>query len=89
MKKGRIELIALLIVGAVAGWAVDELFLGDRYGLLGNIILGVVGAFVGGFIFDRLGGPGRRGFIFRVIVAIIGAAVALLLYSLFKNNIDV
>ena len=58
------SLIAFLLIGAVAGWLAGLLMRGGGFGLLGNIVVGIVGAFVGGFLFGLVGlsaGSGRLG----------------------------
>jgi uncharacterized membrane protein YeaQ/YmgE (transglycosylase-associated protein family) len=55
-------LIAWLIVGLIAGWLAGQFMKGGGYGLVGDIIVGVVGAFIGGFLTSLLGlsaGPAR------------------------------
>ena len=49
-------LLAFLFIGAIAGWLAGKLLQGGGFGLLGNIVVGIVGAVVGGFIFGFLGG---------------------------------
>jgi uncharacterized membrane protein YeaQ/YmgE (transglycosylase-associated protein family) len=75
------SIIAWLILGAVAGW-VASVIMGTNgsQGLLGDIVLGVIGAFLGGFLFNLLGANGVDGFNFwSLFVAVIGAIVALLI----------
>jgi len=47
-------LIAWLIVGLVAGWLAGQFMKGSGYGLIGDIVMGVIGAFVGGLLFSFL-----------------------------------
>jgi uncharacterized membrane protein YeaQ/YmgE (transglycosylase-associated protein family) len=75
------SIIAWLILGAVAGW-IASVIMGTNgsQGLLGDIVLGVIGAFLGGFLFNLLGAGGVDGFNFwSLFVAVIGAIVALLI----------
>lgn len=69
-----LSLIVFLIIGALAGWAAGEIMKGSGYGLLGNMALGIVGAYVGGFLFSLLG-IGADGTIGQFIVATIGAII--------------
>jgi uncharacterized membrane protein YeaQ/YmgE (transglycosylase-associated protein family) len=62
-----------IVIGAAAGWVVGILMKGGRLGLLGNIIVGVVGAIAGGLLFSLLGVIGS------IVTAIVGAAALLLL----------
>jgi uncharacterized membrane protein YeaQ/YmgE (transglycosylase-associated protein family) len=72
-------LIAWLIVGAVAGWLASIVMKSNRQqGLLMDIVVGIVGAFIGGFIFNEFGSTGVTGFNFwSVFVAFTGAVVLL------------
>ncbi len=79
-----ITIIAWIVLGAIAGWIAGMLVRGDeRWGVLGHIVLGIVGALVGGFLANALGfGSGREGGdvvnIQSIIVAIIGAVIVVL-----------
>lgn len=44
-----------IVIGAIAGWVSSKLIKGESFGLIGNIIVGVVGAVLGGWIFEQLG----------------------------------
>jgi uncharacterized membrane protein YeaQ/YmgE (transglycosylase-associated protein family) len=67
-------LIWFLLVGLVAGWLAGKLMKGSGYGVVGDVLLGVVGAFVGGFLF-RVVGLSAHGTIGSIIMATIGAMV--------------
>lgn len=69
--------IAWIIFGALAGW-LASIIMGNnaRQGLVGDILLGIVGAVVGGFLMNLLGAPGAGGFnVYSLLVAIGGAIV--------------
>jgi uncharacterized membrane protein YeaQ/YmgE (transglycosylase-associated protein family) len=69
------NIILWIILGAAAGWIADMVMTSD-HGLLEDIILGVIGAFVGGFIMNSFGQPGVTGFnIYSLVVAVIGAVI--------------
>jgi uncharacterized membrane protein YeaQ/YmgE (transglycosylase-associated protein family) len=73
------NIILWVILGAVAGWIADMVMKSD-HGVIEDIILGIVGAFVGGFILNFLGQSGVTGFnIYSLIVAVIGAVVLIFL----------
>ena len=73
------NIILWVILGAVAGWIADMIMKSD-HGVIEDVILGVVGAFVGGFILNFLGQSGVTGFnIYSLIVAVIGAVVLIFL----------
>lgn len=82
-------IIAWVVFGALAGW-IASMIMGtnDRQGCLGNIVVGVVGAFIGGFLVELLGG-GDMTFAFNVrsfVVAVIGAVVLLGLVGLLRGR---
>jgi uncharacterized membrane protein YeaQ/YmgE (transglycosylase-associated protein family) len=72
-------LIAWLIVGLIAGWLASQFMKGGGYGVVGDIVLGIVGAFVGGFIFTLLLPGSSAGLIGSIIVAFIGAVILIAL----------
>ena len=63
-----------LLVGLIAGFLASMVMRGGGYGILGDIIVGIVGAFLGGFL-ASLVGLGGSGFIGTVIIAFIGACI--------------
>jgi uncharacterized membrane protein YeaQ/YmgE (transglycosylase-associated protein family) len=71
--------LAWLIVGALSGWLASMVMRTNRQqGLLMDIIVGIVGAFIGGILFNLVGAPGATGFnIWSVFVAFVGAVVLL------------
>lgn len=69
-------IIAWLILGLIAGFLASMVMGGGGYGIIGDIIVGVLGAFIGGFIFSMLTGSGITGFnLWSIFVAFIGAVV--------------
>ncbi len=78
------SLLIFLAIGAVAGWLAGILMKGGGFGLLIDIVLGVVGAVVGGFLFGLLG-LSANGLIGSIITATVGAVVLLLVARLFKK----
>ena len=68
-------LIAWLVVGAIAGWLAGQFMRGGGYGLVGDIVVGIIGAFVGGFLLTVLGIGGSAGLVGSIVVAFIGAVV--------------
>ncbi len=80
--------LAWLIVGALAGW-LASIVMGTNgsQGLLLDIIVGIVGALIGGFLFNVIGAPGITGFnVWSLFVAFIGAVVLLGLLRLFTGT---
>ncbi len=80
-----ISLGIFLLIGAVAGWLAGLLMRGGGFGLLGNILVGIVGAVIGGFLFGLAGISVGGGMIGSLITAVIGAAVLLLIVGLIKK----
>ncbi|HEY5715007.1 MAG TPA: GlsB/YeaQ/YmgE family stress response membrane protein [Psychromonas sp.] len=78
------SLIAFLIIGALAGWLAGQLIKGSGFGLFGNIIIGVVGSFIGGFAF-RLLGLHAGSFIGSLVTATVGAVILLYVVRLAKS----
>jgi uncharacterized membrane protein YeaQ/YmgE (transglycosylase-associated protein family) len=79
------SLLWFLIVGLVAGWLAGVLVKGGGFGLVGDLIVGVVGAVLGGFLFSTLGVSAGGGLLGSIIVATIGAVVLLFIVRLIKR----
>lgn len=73
------NIILWIIFGAISGWVASMLMKNDaNQGTLTDIVLGVIGAVIGGFIMEMFGQPGVTGFnLYSFIVAIIGASVVI------------
>ena len=79
------DILTWIIVGLVAG-VLASFVVGGGYGLLGDIIIGIVGAFVGGWIFREMGWSAPFGELpGKIFVAFIGAVVLLLLLRLIRR----
>lgn len=74
-----------LLVGLIAGWLAGTLVKGGGFGLLGNIVIGIIGAMLGGFLFGLLGLSSDGGLIGSIVVATIGAIVLLILVRALKR----
>ncbi|HQW80888.1 MAG: GlsB/YeaQ/YmgE family stress response membrane protein [Rhodanobacteraceae bacterium] len=79
------SLLVFLVIGGVAGWLAGLLVKGFGYGLIGNIVIGVVGAFIAGWIFPTLGISLGTGIVAAILHATIGATVLLLLIRVLKR----
>ncbi len=82
---GTESLLIFLIIGAIAGWLAGLLVKGYGFGLLGNIVVGIVGAFIAGWLFPRLGISVGSGIAAAIIHATIGAVILLVLIRLVKQ----
>jgi uncharacterized membrane protein YeaQ/YmgE (transglycosylase-associated protein family) len=74
-----------LIIGAIAGWLAGLIMKGRGFGILINMLIGIIGAFLGGFIFSLLG-LASYGLIGSLVTATVGAVVLLFLIGLIKKN---
>jgi len=79
------SLLVFLIVGVVAGWIAGKVVNGSGLGLIGDLVVGVVGAFIAGWLFPRLGFGLGTGIIRSIIDSAIGAIVLLLLIKLIRR----
>jgi uncharacterized membrane protein YeaQ/YmgE (transglycosylase-associated protein family) len=74
-------IIAWLVLGLIAGFIASKVVNHTGSGIIMDIVLGVVGALVGGFLFSIFGATGVTGFnIYSMIVAVVGAVVVLWIY---------
>lgn len=78
-------LLIWLLVGAVAGWLAGMIVKGGGFGLLGDIIVGILGAFAGGWLLPKLGIALGSGIVSVIAVATIGAVVLLLILRLIRR----
>jgi uncharacterized membrane protein YeaQ/YmgE (transglycosylase-associated protein family) len=78
------SLIILLIIGAIAGWLAGMVVKGYGFGLIGNIVVGVVGAFIGQWLFPRLGFWGAD-IVGLIISATLGAIILLIVIGLVRR----
>ncbi|MDR7127044.1 GlsB/YeaQ/YmgE family stress response membrane protein [Pseudotabrizicola sp. 4114] len=78
-------LLIILLVGAIAGWLAGQIVKGYGFGLLGNIVVGIVGALFAGFLFPRIGLGLGGGILGSIIAATLGAVILLFLIRLIKR----
>ena len=78
-------IIVWLIIGALAVWIAGKLVRGGGFGLIGNIVIGIVGAVAGGWLSGVLGISIGSGFIASVVTAAIGAVILLVIVSAIKR----
>jgi len=82
-----VGVIVALVIGAIAGWLAGVIVEGGGFGLLGNMLLGIVGAFIAALLFPRLGlgltlGGGVVG---AIVASTLGAVVLLLIVNLIQR----
>ncbi len=74
-------IIGWIVLGLIAGFIASKIVNNQGEGVMVDIILGIVGALVGGFIFNFFGAGGVSGFnVYSLIVAVVGAIVVLMIY---------
>lgn len=78
-------LLYIILVGLIAGWAAGKIMKGSGYGPLMDIVLGIVGAIVGGWIMRVLGFYTTGGLIPSILVAILGAVVVVMIVHALKK----
>ena len=75
------SILAWIVLGLIAGFIASKLYSGSGQGFLMDIVLGIVGAVVGGYLFTAIGATGITGFnLYSMFVAVIGAVVLLAIY---------
>jgi uncharacterized membrane protein YeaQ/YmgE (transglycosylase-associated protein family) len=80
------NVIWFLLIGAVAGWLAGQVMKGGGFGVLGNIVIGVIGGVLGGFLFDVLGVAPGSGLLGALITAFVGAVALLFVVGLIKKS---
>jgi uncharacterized membrane protein YeaQ/YmgE (transglycosylase-associated protein family) len=78
-------LLIWLLIGAVAGWLAGVIVKGGGFGIFGDIVVGIVGAFAGGWLLPRLGVQLGVGIVSIIASATIGAVVLLLILRLIRR----
>ena len=87
VKEAAVSIIAWLVVGILAGWLAERIT-GRNHGLLTNLIVGIVGAFIGGFVVSSLlGFRYAEGFnLPSIVVATLGAVILLAVFGGFQGR---
>ncbi len=78
------DLLYILIVGMIAGWLAGIIMKGSGYGVIGDIVIGIVGALIGGHVLGWLG-IGTYGLIGSLCTAVIGAIILIFVVRLIKR----
>ena len=79
-------LIFTILVGAVSGWLAGFIRQGYGFGLLGNIVIGILGALLGSWLFRQMGVSAGGGLLGTIITSVIGALVLLFLIGLVRPS---
>ena len=80
------QLLVFLLIGAIAGWLAGVLMKGGGFGLVGDIIVGVLGAVLGGWLFGVLGISVGGKWVGPLVTATVGAVVLLFVIRLIRNK---
>jgi uncharacterized membrane protein YeaQ/YmgE (transglycosylase-associated protein family) len=79
-------ILVILFVGLVAGWLAGKIVRGTGFGIIGDILVGIAGAFVASFLFPKLGIHLGSGLVSNIIYSAIGAVVLLLIVRLLRTG---
>jgi uncharacterized membrane protein YeaQ/YmgE (transglycosylase-associated protein family) len=80
------SLIVILLVGIIAGWLAGQVVAGGGFGIFGDFIVGIIGAFIGDWLLPRLGIYLGVGIVALIVNAAIGAIVLLLILRLLSGG---
>jgi uncharacterized membrane protein YeaQ/YmgE (transglycosylase-associated protein family) len=80
------SLLVILVVGIVAGWLAGKVMRGGGFGLIGDLVVGLIGAFIGDWLLPQLGIHLGVGIVALIINAFIGAVVLLLILRLVSGR---
>jgi uncharacterized membrane protein YeaQ/YmgE (transglycosylase-associated protein family) len=79
------EFVWFIIVGLIAGWLAGVIMKGGGFGMIGDIVVGIVGALIGGWLFSTMGVSAGGGLLGSIIVALIGAIILIFVLRLIKR----
>ncbi len=79
------SVIIMLIVGAIAGWLAGQIVRGFGFGLLWNMVIGIVGALIGVWLLQQLGFMPFSGFVGSIVNATIGAVILLVIVGFIRR----
>ncbi len=80
------SLLVIMLVGIVAGWLAGKIVRGTGFGIIGDLLVGIVGAFIGSWLLPRLGIHLGTGVVSAILNATIGAILLLLVVGLFRGG---
>jgi uncharacterized membrane protein YeaQ/YmgE (transglycosylase-associated protein family) len=80
----KMAILWFCLIGIVAGWLAGQLMKGGGFGVVGDLIVGVLGALLGGYLFGLMG-IGSSGIVGQLVVATVGAIVLLLIIHVVKR----
>jgi uncharacterized membrane protein YeaQ/YmgE (transglycosylase-associated protein family) len=80
------SLIVILFVGLIAGWLAGKIVRGAGFGIIGDIVIGIIGAFIASWLFPQLGFHLGTGLLSEIIYSAIGAIILLLIVRLVRGG---
>ncbi|MGZ5850235.1 MAG: GlsB/YeaQ/YmgE family stress response membrane protein [Methyloceanibacter sp.] len=80
------SILVILLVGLIAGWLAGQVVQGTGFGLIGDICIGIVGAFIASWLFPQLGIHLGVGLVAEIVAATIGAIVLLVIVRLVRRG---
>jgi len=86
MRLSNESLLVIILVGIIAGWLAGRIMEGAGFGLIGDLLMGLLGAFIGDWLLPRLGIHLGVGLVALIANAVIGAIVLILLLRLVAAN---
>lgn len=83
------NILLWIVFGGLTGWIASLIMKTDaQQGILENVVVGIVGAFIGGYLMQLIGEPGVSGFNIRsLVVAVIGAVIFIALYKMIRRKV--
>ncbi len=79
------EFVWFILIGLIAGWLAGALVKGGGFGVIGDIVVGILGALIGGFLFRAMGVSAGGGLLGSIIVATIGAIILIVVLRFIKR----
>jgi uncharacterized membrane protein YeaQ/YmgE (transglycosylase-associated protein family) len=80
------RLLVILFVGLIAGWLAGQIMRGTGFGIVGDLLVGIVGALIGGWLLPRLGIHLGTGLVSAIVNATLGAIVLLFFIGLVRGD---
>jgi uncharacterized membrane protein YeaQ/YmgE (transglycosylase-associated protein family) len=85
LKDDEMGILAALLIGAIAGWLAGLIVRGAGFGLIGNIVIGIIGALVAGWLLPKLNVTLATGTLGSILDATVGAVIVLVILSLIRR----
>jgi uncharacterized membrane protein YeaQ/YmgE (transglycosylase-associated protein family) len=86
MNMSNESIVVILVVGVVAGWLAGKVVRGTGFGLIGDLVVGIAGAFVAAWLFPRFGIPLGTGMLSEILFSALGAIILLVIVRLIRGG---